>query len=53
VPADQSCWQGECYVFDDRVSVTHGLQVGSYEMCFSCGEPMLDGTPCQTCRPQA
>ena len=25
VPAEQSLWQGECFVFDERVSVTHGL----------------------------
>ena len=53
VPEAESLWQGECYVFDDRVSVTHGLREGSYEMCFSCGEPMLDGGPCRTCEGRA
>ena len=49
VPASDSTWQGECYVFDDRVTVTHGLREGSYAMCYSCGEPMLDGAKCKTC----
>ncbi|HEY6869274.1 MAG TPA: rhodanese-related sulfurtransferase [Novosphingobium sp.] len=40
VPADQSLWQGECYVFDHRVSVGHGLAEGSYGACRACGRPV-------------
>ncbi|MBP47740.1 MAG: hypothetical protein CMH53_07360 [Myxococcales bacterium] len=37
VPEDQSLWQGECYVFDRRVSVDHDLKPGRFEMCRACG----------------
>jgi len=40
VPADQSMWEGECFVFDDRVSVDHELQKGSYELCYACRMPI-------------
>lgn len=40
VPAEQSLWQGECFVFDHRVGVTHGLQEGDAEMCFGCRRPV-------------
>ncbi|WP_045393289.1 rhodanese-related sulfurtransferase [Falsirhodobacter sp. alg1] len=40
VPEEQSLWQGECYVFDKRVSVTHGLGQGKYRMCHACGRPV-------------
>ena len=40
VPKEQSSWQGECYVFDKRVSVGHGLTTGKHILCFSCGEPL-------------
>ena len=40
VPAEQSLWQGECFVFDERVSVGHGLKVGPYELCRSCRHPV-------------
>ncbi len=39
VPADQSTWQGHCFVFDQRVSVTHGLQPGPYTLCYACRRP--------------
>jgi UPF0176 protein len=42
VPAAQSLWQGECFVFDERVSVGHGLQPGPYELCRSCRQPVGD-----------
>lgn len=35
-----SNWEGECYVFDHRVSVNHDLNKGSYECCFACGRPL-------------
>lgn len=37
VPAEQSLWRGECFVFDNRVAVDHDLQKGSYELCHACG----------------
>jgi UPF0176 protein len=40
VPADQSLWQGECFVFDARVSVGHGLQPGRNESCGACRRPV-------------
>lgn len=40
VPANQSLWQGECFVFDERVAVQHGLEPGTYELCRSCGYPI-------------
>ena len=36
VPASESMWEGECFVFDERVSVDHGLQAGQYELCRGC-----------------
>jgi UPF0176 protein len=42
VPKDQSLWEGECFVFDERVSVGHGLQPGPYELCRSCRHPVGD-----------
>lgn len=40
VPAEQSLWQGECFVFDERVSVGHGLIPGNYEFCRACRHPL-------------
>ena len=40
VPEDQSTWNGECYVFDGRVSVGHGLKQGDYQLCHACGRPV-------------
>ena len=40
IPADQSLWDGECFVFDQRVAVTHGLAQGSHDMCPSCRMPV-------------
>ncbi|MBZ8179595.1 oxygen-dependent tRNA uridine(34) hydroxylase TrhO [Oscillatoria salina] len=40
VPATESLWEGECFVFDDRVAVKHGLETGSYQLCRSCGNPI-------------
>ncbi len=42
VPAEESLWEGECFVFDERVAVSHGLEPGSYEMCVGCGHPISD-----------
>lgn len=40
VQPEASLWQGECFVFDHRVGVTHGLGEGDAEMCFGCGHPV-------------
>ena len=40
VPEAQSRWQGECFVFDERVSVSHGLCEGQHVMCRSCRDPL-------------
>lgn len=40
VPEQESLWQGECFVFDERVAVAQGLALGSHEMCLSCGHPI-------------
>ncbi len=42
VPAEDSAWLGECYVFDGRVSVGHGLVQGSYDSCHACGRPVSE-----------
>ncbi len=59
VPADQSLWQGECFVFDERVSVGHGLIPGQFELCRACRRPLSatdrasplyeEGTSCPAC----
>ena len=41
VPEDDSTWQGECFVFDGRVSVGHGLKEGPHELCHACRRPIL------------
>ncbi len=43
VPPEDSLWQGECFVFDRRVSVGHGLEPGPYQLCSACREPFLTG----------
>ena len=40
VPEAKSYWQGECFVFDERVSVGHGLSVGDHSLCRSCRDPL-------------
>ncbi len=59
VPVEQSLWQGECFVFDNRVAVDHALNKGSYELCHACGwgvsaadksSPLFeDGVSCPRC----
>jgi UPF0176 protein len=58
-PRDQSAWQGECFVFDNRVSVGHGLQEGPHILCHGCRRPILpedrtrpeyeEGVSCHLC----
>ena len=40
VPEAESRWEGECFVFDERVSVGHGLKSGNYELCRGCRHPI-------------
>jgi UPF0176 protein len=42
VPPEESLWQGECFVFDERIAVQQGLAPGNYEMCRSCGHPISE-----------
>jgi UPF0176 protein len=42
VPAEESLWQGECFVFDQRVAVTHDLEPGSSQLCHGCRQPVSD-----------
>lgn len=61
VPAGESSWQGECFVFDERVSVGHGLVPGDHRLCLACGHPtgpdeqaspeFEDGVSCPHCHP--
>ena len=39
-PKEESLWQGECFVFDNRVAVDHDLNVGSYDQCHGCRHPI-------------
>jgi UPF0176 protein len=43
VPPEQSLWQGECFVFDERVSVGHGLVPGPHALCRACRQPLEEG----------
>ena len=55
----QSLWKGECYVFDNRVSVKHKLKIGSYSICSGCRKPVsieekkskkyVEGISCPKC----
>ena len=59
IPASQSRWQGECFVFDERVAVTHGLKVGIHQLCRGCRKPLnpedrasplyVEGVSCAAC----
>lgn len=40
IPAEKSLWQGECFVFDQRVAVGHGLALGEYDQCHACRYPV-------------
>ena len=42
VSKENSLWDGECFVFDDRVSVKHDLSVGDYDMCHGCRMPITE-----------
>ena len=59
VPEAGSHWRGECFVFDQRVSVNHQLQPGRYRLCHACGLPLspvdcelesyVEGVSCRHC----
>jgi UPF0176 protein len=59
IPPEKSLWEGECFVFDQRVAVKHGLELGSYELCPSCRHPVgaedrkstkyIEGVTCPHC----
>jgi UPF0176 protein len=40
VPENESQWQGECFIFDQRVSLDHNLERGSHQLCYSCQHPL-------------
>jgi UPF0176 protein len=40
VKPEESLWEGECFVFDQRVAIKHGLEVGDYDQCFACRYPL-------------
>uniref|UniRef100_A0A1J3FH91 Rhodanese-like domain-containing protein 7 n=1 Tax=Noccaea caerulescens TaxID=107243 RepID=A0A1J3FH91_NOCCA len=42
VPKAESLWEGECFVFDKRVSVEHGLAQGTHKLCHGCKQPISD-----------
>ena len=62
VPASESRWQGDCFVFDERVAVGHGLQPGRHDLCRSCRNPISEadkasplyvaGVSCPRCHDQ-
>jgi UPF0176 protein len=59
VPPEQSTWQGECFVFDARVAVGHGLAPGTHALCHACRRPVsaadqasalyVEGVSCPAC----
>ncbi len=42
VPVEETMWKGECFVFDDRVTVDHELNAGQYDQCHACRMPILE-----------
>jgi len=49
VPAEQSAWRGDCFVFDQRIAVDHALKPGDYILCEECGSAL---TPQDRTHPQ-
>lgn len=59
VPKEESLWEGECFVFDQRVTVNHDLEKGSYDLCYACRRPVseadkaspyyMEGVCCRRC----
>tara|TARA_R110001599_G_scaffold353870_1_gene601330 strand:- start:117677 stop:118615 length:939 start_codon:yes stop_codon:yes gene_type:complete len=42
VPEQESIWEGECFVFDNRVAVNHRLEKGQYDQCYGCRHPITE-----------
>jgi UPF0176 protein len=42
VSSEESLWQGECFVFDQRVAIKHGLEIGKYDQCYACRYPLSE-----------
>jgi UPF0176 protein len=42
IPAAESLWEGECFVFDQRVCLAHGLEAGTFEICHACRMPVAE-----------
>ena len=42
VPEQDSIWEGECFVFDNRVAVNHKLEKGHYDQCYGCRHPITE-----------
>ncbi|GMI70218.1 hypothetical protein HRI_000691100 [Hibiscus trionum] len=42
IPKTESLWEGECFVFDKRVAVEHGLAQGNFKLCYGCKQPVSD-----------
>jgi UPF0176 protein len=42
VEEEESLWEGECFVFDDRVAVKHNLELGRYDQCHACRYPITE-----------
>lgn len=42
VPPEESTWEGECFVFDNRVAVNHALEKGQYDQCHGCRRPITE-----------
>jgi UPF0176 protein len=40
IGVENNLWQGECFVFDQRVAIKHGLEVGNYDQCYACRYPL-------------
>ncbi len=42
IPSNESLWEGECFVFDNRVAVNHDLEKGQYDQCYACRYPITE-----------
>jgi len=42
IPVEQSLWEGECFVFDNRVAVNHDMEKGQYDQCYACRYPITE-----------
>ena len=59
IKKEESLWKGECFVFDNRISLKHGLKTGTFKMCSGCRKPISskdrksrkyeEGVSCPSC----